>query len=1197
MVGPRLVELSSTTLCSLGLPPHVGRGDAAVLRSTRSESFFDLITKLRAEDKELQERLADPLRRPPQSQLEIGIIDGKLTDVNPLDRIALLRVAEEIQDVGALPSPQAIELYVSTRQAAQARLRETDYPHLAGSSFNKSKGKFRECIEQRLLRYLPVARVPNCAFHDSNILGHPGQRVWHNALIADTASIDDGAFLATLESYYKAAREKERLDARGTPLTEADFANLRACVGGQMGELLEFLVCKGFDDETRRGLGISDGRARTSIARYDAVCARLPALRRAAEDYVQNKTIGTTGAGPTNERAAIHRRMQRLANELKLCTNQAQAAIATAKRRVRDDPQVLRALQAIVSNMGASFKAEDGLTPSDRAVLPADVDALWGTTGSQTERIHAVLQGYLSDRGHMISLAETKRLMRAADITCCKYVAKHDPVSIAQHFAARQKKTMRMIVVLFSAYAFSEGLDYKSLFSVNTDKNNRGRGEYMVKNERRETFSHGAGGDNLGKLALFSTLLRPVDVTDLVTLFQGDVKPEEIPGWKPEYFSAYPGLAVAFGHVHGTVGKALKETATSNMAHFWQKLELSATVLQSQSDAADYYRDKRGDPKPIMVQDMDNSHGASDLEHCFMLGFDFFVHDRDMSVGNSYAGQYSRFEAHEAVNGSLANRTNGAPIAVPIPHAATARTEELSDALEVCCDKLIAIANGATMKMGGGHVTVVRSELSSLGDIKARQAEVKKFIEATEVQKVTFKVEPMPRLSLDAQQVADLYRLVWRCMRNEDPATRIYLRSPHLVQWVKRAHPVNTFLKPPRAPAAFHSLLELWGGFLPVVVPSMKPEKQPDAAKGTGGSYAGLGESIERSVELQRLAGQPGRYYPPQLLDDLLKKPDLDIEAKFVAGTLTESNWSKLCDLLRQPRVSLVAEMERRMAMAKRKDANAELEKAQRDAGQLAAVSDYLLGLPSTAGGGDTRVPAMRAVLQRLGMPKRDVPKHRAQCIAEIFKRAKLTANATPPVPAAAMGAPAAMVATPTATVAAAAVIAPAPAVAAAAAAAAAAVAAAAAAAVARAAAAAAVATAREAAAERVLAELELEKAESDELAGGASSGSEEEQDVEEEESGELPPPPPVALATAEDAERLLDAVAVHAESPTSMWGCCGGVRNDSRTPYYCDGCNLYFHHGCAENQSKGRQAPLCPSCHAQALAGGRSARRRVAGP
>ena len=43
------VELSSTTLsCSLGLPPHVGRGDAAVLRSTRSESFFDLITKLRA---------------------------------------------------------------------------------------------------------------------------------------------------------------------------------------------------------------------------------------------------------------------------------------------------------------------------------------------------------------------------------------------------------------------------------------------------------------------------------------------------------------------------------------------------------------------------------------------------------------------------------------------------------------------------------------------------------------------------------------------------------------------------------------------------------------------------------------------------------------------------------------------------------------------------------------------------------------------------------------------------------------------------------------------------------------------------------------------------------------------------------------------------------------------------------------------
>ena len=47
MVVPRHFP-GSSTLCSLGLPPHVGRGDAAVVRSTRSESFFDLITKLRA---------------------------------------------------------------------------------------------------------------------------------------------------------------------------------------------------------------------------------------------------------------------------------------------------------------------------------------------------------------------------------------------------------------------------------------------------------------------------------------------------------------------------------------------------------------------------------------------------------------------------------------------------------------------------------------------------------------------------------------------------------------------------------------------------------------------------------------------------------------------------------------------------------------------------------------------------------------------------------------------------------------------------------------------------------------------------------------------------------------------------------------------------------------------------------------------
>ena len=67
--------------------------------------------------------------------------------------------------------------------------------------------------------------------------------------------------------------------------------------------------------------------------------------------------------------------------------------------------------------------------------------------------------------------------------------------------------------------------------------------------------------------------------------------------------------------------------------------------------------------------------------------------------------------------------------------------------------------------------------------------------------------------------------------------------------------------------------------------------------------------------------------------------------------------------------------------------------------------------------------------------------------------------------------------------------------------------------------------------------------------------------------------------------------VAAHTERPTSIWGCCGGVR-DGRY-YYCDSCNLYFHEGCQKNHSKGRQAPLCPSCHESALAGGGGRTRR----
>ena len=41
------------------------------------------------------------------------------------------------------------------------------------------------------------------------------------------------------------------------------------------------------------------------------------------------------------------------------------------------------------------------------------------------------------------------------------------------------------------------------------------------------------------------------------------------------------------------------------------------------------------------------------------------------------------------------------------------------------------------MKMGGGHVTVVRSKLSGLGEMGKRQVEVKLFMESTEVKKAT----------------------------------------------------------------------------------------------------------------------------------------------------------------------------------------------------------------------------------------------------------------------------------------------------------------------------------------------------------------------------------------------------------------------------------------------------------------------------
>ena len=52
----------------------------------------------------------------------------------------------------------------------------------------------------------------------------------------------------------------------------------------------------------------------------------------------------------------------------------------------------------------------------------------------------------------------------------------------------------------------------------------------------------------------------------------------------------------------------------------------------------------------------------------------------------------------------------------------------------------------------------------------------------TEEDKAAFKAEPMLTWEgedADGSKVADLYRLVWRCMHDTNPETRVFLRGPH----------------------------------------------------------------------------------------------------------------------------------------------------------------------------------------------------------------------------------------------------------------------------------------------------------------------------------------------------------------------------------------------------------------------------------
>jgi len=51
----RQLELSPSLLSSLGVPEHVGRGNATIMRTNRTESLFDVLTKLRTDNTELRQ--------------------------------------------------------------------------------------------------------------------------------------------------------------------------------------------------------------------------------------------------------------------------------------------------------------------------------------------------------------------------------------------------------------------------------------------------------------------------------------------------------------------------------------------------------------------------------------------------------------------------------------------------------------------------------------------------------------------------------------------------------------------------------------------------------------------------------------------------------------------------------------------------------------------------------------------------------------------------------------------------------------------------------------------------------------------------------------------------------------------------------------------------------------------------------------
>ena len=260
---------------------------------------------------------------------------------------------------------------------------------------------------------------------------YPRPEGYHYTYLPNIANAADSDMAQQLELFYEHIAP-EIADAK-FKLSKEDYVNLRTLLPLGAKPFADFLVCT-LAPSMHEELGITPGKKRSLLARFDNMCDLARLARAEAVLRVAGRPVKSTGELVKNVQRAVEYQMKKTLESLGELRDAAHSSNATERSILLRYPDLKEVLYEIARSGIPSYKVNND-TPVDEIIL----SRAWGGPGGKIDHFHEILSNYMvKTHGTLISRSATASLMEEVGIKNLANANCITPV-LAMHYCANAR--------------------------------------------------------------------------------------------------------------------------------------------------------------------------------------------------------------------------------------------------------------------------------------------------------------------------------------------------------------------------------------------------------------------------------------------------------------------------------------------------------------------------------------------------------------------------------------------------------------------------------------------------------------------------------------------------------------------------------------------------------------------------------------